>query len=245
MTLTQHWVRVYTAGLPEQVRARRVDEITNDLHEQLAEAGAADVRQARRSAAGRTVRGAVDDLMWRREVGREMDSSRGLRAALSQAWWAPVAALVVVFDVGFAAAVLADDGSTMPGRVVGPALVLVCATALAIGLSVRVAGAGTPGPHPAPYAAAALVSVAVLASLVAGITVGGPLFLGLAAVTVVASLTVLARSTVRSAGVGDALVLVGTLPALAMFWLVIPALLALAVIVGVLTSRPRTAAAPA
>lgn len=45
------------------------------------------------------------------------------------------------------------------------------------------------------------------------------------------------------AGVADALIIVGTLPALALFWMVIPPLLALAVIVGVLGASPRLRAA--
>lgn len=241
--LTQRWVRLYTAGLPEQIRMTRREEIASDVYEQLAEAHCdADRRQVRRDVVGRTVRGAVDDLLWRREVARAMPARErtSMRAALTQAWWAPLAVLVLLFDIGFAAAVLADDGSTMPGRVGGPALVLLCASALAVGLWVRVAGAAAHGPRHAPYAAAVIVAAFVTAA-----TVGGLIILVLAAVAIVAALAVLARGSVRSAGVADALVLVGTLPALAMFWLVLPALLALAVIVGVLTSRSRTAVAPA
>lgn len=238
--ITQRWLRLYTAGLPEQIRTTRRDEIASDVYEQLAEAHcSAARRQIRREVVGRTARGAVDDLLWRREVARGMERT-SMRAALTQAWWAPLAALVLLFDIGFAAAVLADDASTMPGRVGGPILVLLCATALAVGLSVRVAGATARGPRHAPYAAAVIVAAFLLAA-----TVGGAVILVLAIVAIVAALAVLARGSVRSAGVADALVLIGTLPALAMFWLIVPALLAVAVIVGVLTSRPRRAVAPA
>ena len=238
--ITQRWVRLYTAGLPEQIRTTRREEIASDVYEQLAEAHcSAERRQVRREVVGRTVRGAVDDLLWRREVARGMERT-SIRATLTQAWWAPLAALVLLFDIGFAAFVLADDASTMPGRVVGPGLVLLCASALAVGLSVRVAGATAHGPRHAPYAALVIVAAFVTAA-----TIGRLVILVLAAVAIVAALAVLARGSVRSAGVADALVLVGTLPALAMFWLVFPALLALAVIVGVLTSRPRAAVATA
>lgn len=228
--ITQRWVRLYTAGLPAHIRTRRRDEIDSDVCEQVA-AAAGSLRRARQEVVGRTARGAVDDLLWRREVGKAMERT-SMRAALTQAWWAPLAALVLLFDIGFAVAVLADDASTMPGRVVGPLLVLLCAAALAVGLSVRVAGASTRGPKHAPYAAAVIAAAFITAA-----TIGGYIILVLAAVAIVAALAVLAHGTVRSAGVADALVLIGTLPALAMFWLVIPALLALAVNVGVLTSR--------
>jgi hypothetical protein len=230
MSLTEQWVRLYTAGLPEQLRRERRDEIASDVFEQYADGA------GRRAVVGRTVRGAVDDLIWRREVARGMKSTTSVRAALTQAWWAPFAALVLLFDIGFAGAVLADDASTMPGRVVGPALVLLAAACLAVGLWARVDRAGASGPRHSRYAA-----VAIVAAFVAAATTGGLVLLVLAAVTVVAALAVLARGSVRSAGATDALVLVGMLPALAMFWLIVPALLALAVIVGVLTSRPRTA----
>jgi hypothetical protein len=233
MSLTERWVRLYTAGLPEQVRRDRRAELASDVFEQLAAGG------GRRAVVGRTVRGAVDDLIWRREVVRDMQST-GVRRVLTQAWWAPVAALVVVFDVALAVGVLADDGSTMPGRVVGPVLVLTAALALAVGLVVRVRGARAGAPHGARWAALAITAAAVLS-----VTLGGPVVLLASGLVVVAGLTVLVRGTVRSTATADGLVLVGTLPALAMFWLVVPAVLAVAVIVGVLTSRPRTAAAPA
>lgn len=237
MTVAERWVRVYTAGLPVDARTARRDEIASDVYEQLCDAGTS--RQARRQVVGRTVRGAVDDLVWRREVARGMKRT-SMRAAMTQAWWAPLAALVLLFDVGFAAVILADEDSTMPGRVGGPLLVLAAATAMAIGLSVRVAGAGTRGPRHAPYAA-----LAIAVAFVTVATIGGLVIVVLAAVTVVAALAVLSRGTVRSAGVADALILVGTLPALAMFWLVFPALVALAVVVGVLTSRSRSQLATA
>ena len=233
MTLTARWVRCYTAGLPEPVQRARADELASDVFEQRAD-GAGRV-----AVVGRTVRGAVDDLVWRREVVRGMEAT-GVRRALTQAWWAPVAALVILFDVALAVGVLADDGSTMPGRVVGPLLVLLAAVALAVGLAVRVRGPRVGAPHGARWAA-----LAITAAVALSLTLGGPVVLLASALVVVAGLAVLARGTVRSSSTADGLVLVGTLPALAMFWLIVPALLGLAVIVGVLTSRPRTAAATA
>ncbi|MEO6204173.1 MAG: hypothetical protein ABIO67_02145, partial [Mycobacteriales bacterium] len=169
--ITQRWVRLYTAGLPDQIRTTRRDEIASDVYEQLAEVHcSAERRQVRREVVGRTVRGAVDDLVWRREVAREMERTR-LRAALTQAWWAPLAALVLLFNIGLAVGVLADDASTMPGRVVGPILVLLSASAMAVGLFVRVAGASSRGPRHAPYAAAVIAAAFVTAATVGGLVV--------------------------------------------------------------------------
>ena len=240
MSLTERWVRVYTAGVPEPARSRRRDEIACDVHDQLSDA--ASRRRARVAVAGRTVRGAVDDLVWRRETRQGMTRTTSMRAALTQAWWAPFAALVLLFDIGLAVGVLADEGSTMPGRVVGPAVVLVAATCLAIGLWVRVGGAAARGggSRQGRYAAVALVAMIALSA-----TVGGPAPLVLTALTVVVAAAVLGLDRVRTAGGADALILLGTLPAVAMFWLIVPGLLAVAVIVGVLTGRPRASVAPA
>ena len=233
MSLTGRWVRLYTCGLPDPLRLARLDEIASDVFEQQADGA------GRRAVVGRTVRGAVDDLIWRREVVRGMEGI-GVRRVLTQAWWAPVAALLVLFDVALAVGVLADDGSTMPGRVVGPVLVLIAAVALTVGLVVRLRAGRAGSPRGARWAAVAITLAVVLAT-----TIGGPVVLIPAGLVVVAGLPVLVQGTVRTAATADALVLVGTLPALAMFWLVLPAVLALAVIFGVLRSRPRTAVAPA
>lgn len=242
MSLALRWVQAYTKGLPEQLRAHRHDEITSDIHEQLAYAGAsAQYRRVRLAVVGRTARGAVDDLMWRRQVGRSMKQERGITTALTQAWWAPLAALVALFDVGFAVAVLADEQSTMPGRVVGPALVLVAAIALFAGLMLRVGAPSASGLRRGAGYSAAVVTLAIVAALV----IGGPVALLLGGLIVLGGMAVLLRGVSRGGAVADALVMLGTLPALAMFWLIVPALLAVAVIVGVLTGQPRESPATA
>lgn len=233
--LTERWVRLYTSGLPDELRHRRLAEIASDVFEQYADSAGT----VRRAVVGRTVRGAVDDLVRRREVARGM-ASIGVRRVLTQAWWAPVAVLIGLFDVALAVGVLADEESTMPGRVVGPALVLLAAAALATGLVVRLRGTHTGG-----RGGIRLVALAIAAAVLVSLVLGGPVVLVVAALVVVASVVALMQGSVRNAAVTDTLVLIGTLPALAMFWFVAPAVLALVVIVGVLTSRPRTAVAPA
>lgn len=237
MSVTERWVRLYTCGLPEQVRRDRRDEIASDVFEQYAEAG--PTWAARRAVAGRTVRGAVDDLVWRREVVRGV-AGIGVRRVLTQAWWAPVAGVVLLFDVMLAVAVLADDGSTMPGRVVGPVLVLLAAVAMATGMVIRLRGTAASGAR-----SPGLAAIAITAAVLAAVVLGGPVVLVFAGLVIVGSVAFLVQGAVRSAAVAPALVLLGTLPALAMFWLVVPALLALVVIVGVLTSRPGTTIAAA
>jgi hypothetical protein len=66
--LVVRWARLYTKGLAPAVAERRVEELSADLHDQVAherEAGVADRRIARALAA-RAVRGVPSDLAWRR-----------------------------------------------------------------------------------------------------------------------------------------------------------------------------------
>jgi hypothetical protein len=62
------WARLYTRGLRPEVAARRVEELSADLHDQVADeraAGVDDGRIARRLAT-RALRGVPADLAWRR-----------------------------------------------------------------------------------------------------------------------------------------------------------------------------------
>lgn len=71
------WVRLYTAGLPDDVAARRRDEIASDLHEQIdheRSAGVADRTIAARIAS-RTIRGAAADVAWRGHESRSADNA--------------------------------------------------------------------------------------------------------------------------------------------------------------------------
>jgi hypothetical protein len=250
VNVTAAWVRLYTAGLPPQVREARCAEIRSDVHEQLAEAGdsARALRRARRAVVGRTVRGAVDDVIWRREVARRMKSSSGFVGALTQSWWAPVAALVGVFDLALGVQVLTDSESTMPGRVIGPVLVCTAALAIAVGLGLR-AGPTTSSSTTEDIGRigraglTGLVAIAVLALAVA--VVGGRVGVLLAALLVVVGVAAAlsALGAFRVIAAADVLLLLGVLPALAMFWMVVPTILALVVIAGLLTSRPRAGVA--
>jgi hypothetical protein len=161
-------------------------------------------------------------------------------AALTQGWWAPLAVLVGLFDVTFGLAIAADTNSTMPGRVIGPVLSLLAGLVIAIGLTLRASARtmDTSGATSARAGYVALLAAAVVL-LVAGAGGRGVLLLG--ALAVVGSLGVLAaaRGTTQGTAVADGLLLLGMLPALTMFWMIVPPLLAIAVIAGVLTSNRR------
>lgn len=243
--VTAWWLWAYTRGLPAELRDRRREEIESDVHEQLAEA------QGRPGAVwgvvGRTARGAVDDLVWRREQGSTMDVSSskgsGLRrvwAATTQAWFAPAAALLVVVNLGLAVAIATEDAGKAPGNVVGPVLLVVLGLCLATGLLMRSAGARGDRAAATWRGATAVAAAFALALLVLLVIIGvdgRPVLLAAALVVVVVVAGLVSRRP-SSSVVADGLVLVGTLPALAFFWLVVPALLALIVIVGVLGATP-------
>jgi hypothetical protein len=89
--------------------------------------------------------------------------------------------------------------------------------------------------------------------LVVGVSSGASAFFFVAfavvGVTALALVSVAITRAVRSSEPGsrlalfDGMIIVGVIPALAMFWMVIPALVAIAVIVGVVTTNPRVAPA--
>jgi hypothetical protein len=74
---TLWWVGRYTRGLPDDVRARRLDEITSDLWEHAAAGGGRAIRLA---VLSRCVRGMAADLAWRSAHRRRRRPSA--RAAL-------------------------------------------------------------------------------------------------------------------------------------------------------------------
>jgi hypothetical protein len=220
--------------------ARR-DELASDFYEQLAAAGSAVARE-RWAMVGRTVRGAVDDLLWRREVAKHMQRDHNVRATVLQGWWAPVATLIAAFEVGVGVRILIDNGSTQPGRVIAPALALLAALATAAGLRLRIGSTSQTTTPSTRIGQAALVASLVLL-LVAGLSGGGALLVG--AFVVIGGIGVLAgrNTSARRTALANGLLLLGMLPALTMFWMAIPPLLAAAVIAGVLTSSPRVEAA--
>jgi len=262
------WADRYTRGLPDEVRARRRDEIESDVFEELHTA--TDRRPA--SLTWRTVRGIPSDVAWRRQEVRAMRSNspdaresrlRNAWAVATQRWFAPVAVLVIVFNLLFSIAVVKEgDGS---GRFVGPVLLTLCAAAIATGLWMRWRAVRVITSRPAPAAAprravgnrtiAGLIAVlgVTFALLAIGVSTGAvSVFFVALGVLVVGALVFGSRAVVRAvrssdvadrAGLADGLIIVGTFPALAMFWMIVPPILALVVIGGVLGTSPKLRAA--
>lgn len=140
------WLAVYTFGLPHDVAAERRAEIESDVYEQLHSDLGSTRLGSRLSVIGRAARGAADDIYWRREERRIMkqqplaSGSHGLRSAWSavtQAWFAPAAAILVLVYLALAVGIALERDGTMPGRAVGPILVLAFACSLVAGLRMR------------------------------------------------------------------------------------------------------------
>jgi hypothetical protein len=263
---TTWWADRYTRGLPDDVRERRRDEIASDVFEQRHMQAVSDGRSS--SPAWRTVRGIPADVAWRRQEKRAMRANspvpsesrlRNAWAVATQRWFAPIAVLLLVFNLLFAIAVVSDgEGS---GRIVGPVLLALCAAAIATGLWMRWRAARVITARPAPGGAslravsnrtiAGIITVLVilLGLLVVGVSTGSvPVFFSAIAVIAIATIGFGGRALVRAvrssdladkAGLADGLIIVGTLPSLAMFWMIIPPILALLVIGGVLGTSPR------
>src|SRR5262249_25837084 len=137
---TTWWADRYTRGLPDEVRARRRGEIESDVFEQLHMVS--DERDS--SVTWRTVRGIPADVAWRRQEMRAMRANapepRGSRlrnawAVATQRWFAPLAILVLLFDVLLAINVISEGKGS--GQIVGPILLSLCAAAIGSGLWLR------------------------------------------------------------------------------------------------------------
>ncbi len=65
------WVRIYTLGLPDAVRSRRIEEIHSDTWEQWSDQRSANLSAAAIGAQtlSRLIRGAPADLLWRTHLG--------------------------------------------------------------------------------------------------------------------------------------------------------------------------------
>jgi hypothetical protein len=262
---TTWWADRYTRGLPAEVRDRRRDEITSDVFEQLH----ATSDERRTSVTWRTVRGIGADVAWRRQEMRAMRANapepheshlRNAWAVVTQRWFAPVAVLVMLFDLLFAIAVINEDGSNS-GQVIGPILLTLCAVVIGTGLwlrwravkaiAKRVAGPGEPLRVVGTRTIAVLLGVlgVTLVLLLVGVSTGRPVvFFAALAIFVGCAVYFGGRAVVRAlsssdlaakAGLADGLIIVGTFPALAMFWMVVPPVLALLVIGGVLGTSPK------
>jgi hypothetical protein len=121
--LVARWTRLYTAGLPAEIRDRRRGELASDVHGQREDARTRGERPAATAAlmASRLVRGGWSDLSWRHEAGRPV---RIARWQARRRWWAAgailaaLAAGVVWFGAGLA---LRSGGNRQPLRLAAAA----------------------------------------------------------------------------------------------------------------------------
>jgi hypothetical protein len=259
---TRRWVRVYTRGLSEETRATRLGEIDSDLHEHRTTGahGAAIV--------GRTLRGVPADVTWRREERRTVEATSGrlsgvraLWAAATESWFTPLAVVLGLFNLFGATLVLFSvDGSNGSGRVIGPIILVSLAAAMFAGLGLRWR-AGRPvttsdehAPEARPgsrIALGALAALAIVALIIGAMT---SLFVLAAGVLTLGAVAVIAARRRSSSGraartrkprsehivLADVLVIAGSLPGLALWWMIIPGVLALLVIGGVVGTGPGT-----
>ena len=269
-------MRLYTLGLPAEMRAERRDEIASDVSEHCANSRRASARGVRAAIVGRTLRGVPGDLMWRLEEGHAMRQQQraalgrpsGFQAAwatVTQAWFTPIAVLLGIFDLVAAVLVIADPNGKMPGQVIGPIFLVGFACAMFTGLWLRwrsqfAPGTSSPARVPRPVSGTSLLIG--FAFLAMGLIALGAMTTMLATVVGVALLVVVvgiaasgarrARHRVaeprrsaaprssRSAWLADGLIVAGTLPAIGLFWMVLPPILALVVIGGVIGTQPGT-----
>jgi len=262
-------VRTYTRGLPDEVRLARCAEIDSDLHEHRGTGapGAAIVGRTLRGVPADVVWRREERRTMEALNGR-LTGVRAVWAAATESWFTPFAVLLGLFNVFGATMILFSvDGSNGSGRVIGPVILFTLAGAMLAGLRLRwragqpgtvVAEATSAAPQPSSLTVRAqigrgLVTLLAVVAIVFGVTGSG--FLLIAGVLALAGIVAIAvrrhRARVqtgaskRSAGaehvvLADVLIIAGTLPALALWWLIIPAVLALAVIGGVIGTGPGT-----
>lgn len=122
--LVMRWAYVYTRRLPDDVAARRRDELESDLWEQRSYGRqvAAPIPAVALSMLRRMVAGMPADLSWRQG---QVAAARGtpleregtpVLAKIAHNWWLVLAALVAVFEVVFAVGI-AQEGN--PGSILG------------------------------------------------------------------------------------------------------------------------------
>jgi len=269
------WTRAYTRGLPADVSAERRAEIASDVFEQFADDGAARAtgtaivgRTLRGVPADLTWR--IEErrmLRNHRVTDARPTGLRALWATATQAWFTPIAVLVGIFSLLFALGVAFEADGKMPGRAVGPVFLLGFAVAMFAGLWLRWRTRSDarpaaspqvvtpPGPSPVRYRLLA-AGMAAAGVLLLAVGVVGSMFGVLAGVLLLTGAAVFALRTprtaltpkspgARSVMLADVLIVLGTLPSLAIFWLIVPAILGLVVIGGVIgtgsSTRRRTA----
>ncbi|HEY7730851.1 MAG TPA: hypothetical protein VH950_08125 [Gaiellaceae bacterium] len=94
--LVRSWARLYTRGLDPDVRASRAAELDSDLWEQLSAEG--DSLRTQLAIVSRLLRGAADDLSWRRERTRPRRRPTPAGAARALGWsvWATALLFLLV-----------------------------------------------------------------------------------------------------------------------------------------------------
>lgn len=257
------WAGRYTRGLPPEVGDRRRAEIESDVFEQT---HAGDGRGT--AVVWRALRGVHADLAWRRQELRLVHGShrppsrlRSTWRVVTQSWFAPLAVLIGVFDLLASIAVLTEADGTMPGQVIGPILMTTLALSVFGGLRLRwrageaIVAAGARDTGVATRVSArqvgwlAAVVVVSFGLLTVGVSTGAVPVLFVALALFGGTALVLGgraiATAVRSADMADKLalatgmIIVGTLPAFALFWMVLPPVVAIAVIAGALGTNPR------
>lgn len=281
--LPERWVRLYTRGLPPEMRDARADEIASDIYEHCASANGNE-RGVSAAVIGRTLRGVPGDLIWRFEEGRAVKNEpradgvltgvRAMWATVTQAWFTPLAVLLGVFNLVAAVWIAAfDSEAKMPGQAIGPIFLAGFAISMFTGLWLR--WRSTVEPRAArvvdeksearssrfsavllglAISAIGLIVLGVLTTMLSAV-VGVPLLIVVVFVALrrrqaragaVAS-TAPGQPAVgepevgrgsRSVVLADALIVVGTLPAIGLWWMVVPPLVAVAVIAGVIGTAP-------
>ncbi len=186
-------------------------------------------------------------------------------ATVTQAWFTPIAVLVGIFDLVAAVAVIADPDGKMPGQAIGPIFLVGFACAMFTGLWLRWraqfdrATVNERARRPRPVSATSmLIGLAFLGVVFMALgmmttplaTVIGASFLIVAVGVAAAGLRRRnrpvddaprpERAGTRSPWIADGLIVAGTLPAIGLWWMVIPPILALIVIGGVIGTQPGT-----
>lgn len=262
------WADRYTRGLPDEVGARRRAEIECDVFEQTQHASIA--AGSGRAVAWRALRGVPADVAWRRQERRVMRGAtpeahgshlRHAWAVVTQNWFAPIAVLIGVFNLGASFAVATEAEGKMPGQVIGPIIMGSLALSMFGGLWLRWRSGRRVAARPDPatrqpirvggrqIALLATILVLSFGLLVVGVSTGGvPIFFAALVLLGGSALVFGGRAVVAAVRSSDdadrgalaaGMIIVATLPALAFFWMVVPAVLAIAVIAGVLGTSPR------
>jgi hypothetical protein len=185
---------------------------------------------------------------------------RAAWAAATDAWFTPVAVLLGLFDVFGAIHVLRDPESTMPGRVIGPAIMLMLGSAMFAGLYLRWVSryggrggsvlAGGPAVRNGTWLAG-LAGLGVVATIIG--VMRGPIVLLAGGVAALVSVAVGSTRRPRAAAsaqpggpragapsvvLADVLIILGLLPALGLWWMIVPPILAFLVLAGVIGTGP-------